>query len=224
VLFLTGLADTEHVLKGLEAGGVDYVTKPVIIEELIARIRIHMSNARVAFGARVALDVTGRHLVAVDRNGRLRWCTPQAAALLATNRNQPIGDKRALSPIVSEQLASAIAAGFLPGRDLTLDEPNGGMTAAFLCENGRDEFLFRLVPDTGGREQEALCRSFGLTSREAEVLSWIARGKSNHDISDFLGISPRTVDKHSERVFTKLGVENRSAATAVALKALAARL
>jgi DNA-binding CsgD family transcriptional regulator len=43
-------------------------------------------------------------------------------------------------------------------------------------------------------------------------LLWIARGKSNRDIGDILGLSPRTVNKHLEQVYSKLGVENRASA------------
>jgi DNA-binding response OmpR family regulator len=58
IVFMTGLADTAHVVEGLQAGAVDYVTKPVIMEELVARIRVHMENARRAEGARIGLDAT----------------------------------------------------------------------------------------------------------------------------------------------------------------------
>ena len=46
IIFMTGLAETEHIVRGLEAGGVDYVTKPIVIEEMLARIRVHLANAR----------------------------------------------------------------------------------------------------------------------------------------------------------------------------------
>jgi len=52
----------------------------------------------------------------------------------------------------------------------------------------------------------------GLTPREAEVLQWVAAGKTDRDIAAILGISPRTVHKHLERVYEKLGVETRTAA------------
>jgi len=52
----------------------------------------------------------------------------------------------------------------------------------------------------------------GLTSREAEVLGWIARGKTNREIASRLFISPHTVRKHIENIFEKLGVRTRTAA------------
>src|ERR1700684_3984793 len=83
VIFMTGLAETEHIVRGLEAGGVDYVTKPIVIEEMLARIRVHLANARLTQSARTALDVAGRFLIATDRDGRISWFTPRAHRLLS---------------------------------------------------------------------------------------------------------------------------------------------
>jgi DNA-binding CsgD family transcriptional regulator len=63
--------------------------------------------------------------------------------------------------------------------------------------------------------------SLALTSRESEVLLWISRGKSNREIGEILKISPRTVNKHLEQIFEKLGVENRASAAARAVRTLA---
>jgi DNA-binding CsgD family transcriptional regulator len=59
-----------------------------------------------------------------------------------------------------------------------------------------------------------------LTAREAEAPAWIARGKANRDIAQILGLSPRTVNTHLEQIFATLGVENRTAAAAVAMRIL----
>src|SRR5580693_6808792 len=82
VIFMTGLTDTEHIIKGLEAGGVDYISKPIVPGELLARIRVHLANARMAHSARTALDAFGRFLLAASHTGRVLWYTPQAAKLL----------------------------------------------------------------------------------------------------------------------------------------------
>jgi DNA-binding CsgD family transcriptional regulator len=64
---------------------------------------------------------------------------------------------------------------------------------------------------------EAMSLSFKLTAREAEVLYWVVKGKTNRDIGDILGSSPATVKKHLERVYAKLGVETRTAAAGMAM-------
>ncbi len=56
----------------------------------------------------------------------------------------------------------------------------------------------------------------GLTRRETDVLQWVAEGKTNSEIGIILGMSPRTVQKHLEHIFEKLGVETRTAAATLA--------
>jgi DNA-binding response OmpR family regulator/DNA-binding CsgD family transcriptional regulator len=206
VIFMTGLSDTEHVVRGLEAGGVDYVAKPIVVDELLARIRVHLANARIANRARLALDATGRFLLAANQAGQIIWCTPQA-------------EKRLANAIAHFSLSN-----FRLPRNNSLDVGGSVLTFTFLSRTGADEFLYRLTESGGGQEEEFLRQYLSLTTREAEVLIWIARGKSNRDISDILGISPRTVNKHLEQIFTKLGVENRASAAALAVGALATRV
>ena len=55
-----------------------------------------------------------------------------------------------------------------------------------------------------------------LTFREAEVLGWLTMGKTNRDISSILDLSPRTVNKHLEQIFQKMGVDNRTSAAVAA--------
>jgi len=62
--------------------------------------------------------------------------------------------------------------------------------------------------------------TFGLTPREAEVMAWVAQGKSNGDIATLLDMSERTVKHHVSQCFQKMGVENRSAATLMAVEVL----
>ncbi|MBI4995781.1 MAG: response regulator [Rhodocyclales bacterium] len=62
-----------------------------------------------------------------------------------------------------------------------------------------------------------LTAAFTLTPREAEVLFWVVKGKTSKDIGDILGTSPRTVNKHLEHIYEKLGVETRTAAANVAM-------
>ncbi len=216
VIFMTGLSETEHVIRGLEAGGVDYVTKPVAPDEIIARIRVHLANARLTRSAQVALDAAGRFLLAADRGGGVLWCTPQAARLLGAEQTLLAPELRLWRARLAED-----AEGRAPERSMTLAAPGGRqIEVSFIGRIGPGEFLLRLVEADPQADAMILRQRLGVTAREAEVLLWIARGKANRDIAEILGLSPRTVNKHLEQIFAKLGVENRASAAALALRTL----
>jgi DNA-binding NarL/FixJ family response regulator len=214
VIFMTGLAETEHIVRGLEAGGVDYVTKPIVIEEMLARIRVHLANARLTQSARAALDVSGRYLLAVNRQGKVMWATPQAQKLL-TDSLGPAGAEELVLP---EQLQQWLdAAQKKSGAKATVAFPDHTeLQLHYMGKAGPNEFLLRLAKDTSANLPAEFTTELGLTTREGEVLSWLSKGKTNRDIAQILGLSPRTVDKHLEQIYAKLGVENRTAAAAIA--------
>jgi DNA-binding NarL/FixJ family response regulator len=219
VIFMTGLAETEHIVRGLESGGVDYVTKPIVIEEMLARIRVHLANARLTQSARAALDVSGRFLLAVNRAGKIMWSTPQAQRLLADHFAASGSEEMVLPEPLREWLeqaqrgragTKAQAASFPEHPELKL---------YYMGNAGPNEFLLRLAKDTSAGLPAEFSSELGLTTREGEVLSWLSKGKTNRDIAQILGLSPRTVDKHLEQIYAKLGVENRTAAAAIAANA-----
>ena len=80
--------------------------------------------------------------------------------------------------------------------------------------------LLRLIDRNEGTGEERLARAFGLSLREAEVLMWITHGKSNKEIAEILELSPRTVNKHLEQIFEKLGIENRTSAATMSVRVL----
>jgi DNA-binding response OmpR family regulator len=220
VIFMTGLTETENVLEGLAAGGVDYVTKPLVVDELLARIRVHLANARVAAGTRAALDATGRFLLATDARGRLLWCTPKArellAALFPANHDSAAG----LPLTLLTQLMQLRSEGSQQQARLHLDVNGRKVEISVMSPMGPDELLFRLTELSTTPDEQHLQRVLSLTSRESEVLLWISRGKANREIGEILAISPRTVNKHLEQIFVKLGVENRASAAARAIRTL----
>ncbi len=220
VIFMTGLAETEHVVHGLAAGGVDYVTKPIVVQELLARMRVHLNNARVALGPNAALDAAGRFLLATDLAGRIKWCTPKARALL---RELLPGDAAQVPELPQDVLRQMLALRHAAGAGRAqrmLDIGGRQVECAMLSPIGPDELLFRLS-EKRAEEEGAVLLQLGVTSRESQVLLWLSRGKSNREIGEILGISPRTVNKHLEQIFVKLGVENRASAAARAARLLA---
>jgi DNA-binding NarL/FixJ family response regulator len=221
VIFMTGLSETEHVVEGLAAGGVDYVTKPIVIDELLARIRVHLANARITHGTRAALDATGRFLLATDLHGRLLWSTPKAKELLSELFPAPEDSSAALPPAVVERLMRLRQEGSTAPRRSIIDVGSRRLEISVLSRIGPDELLFRLTELNAAAEEQVLQQALQLTSRESEVLLWISRGTANREIGEILTISPRTVNKHLEQIFVKLGVENRASAAARATRTLA---
>ena len=217
VIFMTGLADTEHIVRGLEAGGVDYVTKPIAIEEMLARIRVHLANARLTQSARAALDVSGRFLLAVNRQGKIMWATPQAHKLLSDHLGADSDDLVLPEPL--RQWLEAAQRSASKTQPTAALSSNAQLRLHYMGNAGPNEFLLRLAKDTGNDLPAEFSSEFGLTTREREVLSWLSKGKTNRDIAQILGLSPRTVDKHLEQIYAKLGVENRTAAAAIATNA-----
>ncbi|WP_165855032.1 response regulator transcription factor [Marinobacter sp. JSM 1782161] len=217
IIFMTGLSDTEHVVMGLKSGGVDYVTKPINASELIARMNVHLANARLARSARSALDHAGQNLLAVDRDGRQLWATPAVQ-----QRLQAAG---ALDPDSEARISASLRNWFehrpQSGHSLPLEGLTEPLGVELLAHIDASDYLLRLTHlRDDDQSTEALRKRFGLTAREADVLLWIANGKTNREIGQILEMSPRTVNKHLEQVFRKQGVENRTSAAAAAIRCL----
>ncbi len=221
IVFMTGLTETEHLVAAFAAGGSDYVTKPIRPAEVLARIAAHLQSARQMRQARSALDAFGQGTVAIDRaSRRITWQTALARSLLAEWFPQTGGAAPPRLLAWAEQAERARRNGEAPPQWVHADGPRRLLATLHPCsaEDGEDAWLIVLREENDASAIEALVAAFRLTTREAEVLYWVIHGKTNRDIGDILGTSPRTVHKHLEHVFDKLGVETRTAAAAVAMR------
>ena len=216
VIFMTGLSDTESIVKGFAAGGVDYITKPVKGDELIARMRAHLSNARLTLSARVALDSAGQFLFSASADGSLLWATPQAYHLL---ENAGLNNSW-LSENLPTQLRQLLAPHFNKEKGLLIKAADKPLEIRYISQTGDDEYLLQLIDMERPSDVDRLRSALPITERESEVLLWIAHGKTNREIGTILSMSPRTANKHLEQIFRKLNVENRTAAAVIALKYL----
>jgi DNA-binding NarL/FixJ family response regulator len=212
VIFMTGLTETEHIVEGFSVGAVDYVVKPLKIPEVLARVSTHLHNAQVTRLAREAVDLAGLGVVLLDSQGRIAWQSPQASLWLdgAKPRGDSAGDSGWLGRAIREENATRL---------ITRD--GRALVARYLGAAGLGETMILLrLADSAVSELSDRLTNAALTPRETEVLSWLAKGKTNRDIADILAMSPRTVNKHLEHIFEKLGVETRTSAAALALKLL----
>jgi CheY-like chemotaxis protein/DNA-binding CsgD family transcriptional regulator len=216
IIFMTGLTQTEHVLAAFDAGGVDYVTKPIRPAELLARMAAHMQSARQAGQARNALDAYGHATIAVrvdSGRAKLVWQTPLARRWLPGYFDSP-------PDVVPESLLQwlqGVQDGKEP-RPLTTARGARQLVCTLQGRTADDDWLVVLREVSDAATVEATMLAFRLTLRESEVLYWVVKGKTNRDIGDILGSSPATVKKHLERVFEKLGVETRTAAASMAMQ------
>ena len=213
IVFMTGLSETSHIVRGFEAGGVDYVVKPVRTQEVLARLATHVRNARAVRLAREAVDVGGHGVLMVDARERIAWHSPQAKRWLDEWFPGPPADAciRWLHARTDEEADGGTEDG------VRIAESNGRtLTAVRVGTGGLGEVMWLLGQRRSDTPSPSRLLSASLTPRETEVLSWIAKGKTNRDVGDILGLSPRTVNKHLEHVFEKLGVETRAAAAALA--------
>ena len=220
IIFMTGLTDTEHVLAAFDAGGVDYVTKPLRAPEVLARMAAHMQAARQARQARNALDAYGHATIAVrlaPQGARLVWQTPLARRWLPGYFDSVADD---VPETLLQWLLAAAAGRDIRPLSTTQPGPRGGCQLVCTLQ-GRtvdDDWLVVLREVSDAATVQATMSAFGLTLRESEVLYWVVKGRTNRDIGDILGSSPATVKKHLERIYEKLGVETRTAAAAMALQ------
>jgi DNA-binding CsgD family transcriptional regulator len=158
-------------------------------------------------------------MMAVDSGGGLLWCTPLAQRVMTRfapdwNRSDPL-----LPDGLRQAVERLLGRGEGTGATARLEAAEGALELALIAWHHDNEALIRLTEVNPREDAARLQERLKLTGREAEVLLWISYGKSNADISEVLTVSPRTVQKHLERIFEKLGVETRAAAAAMAIRA-----
>ncbi len=236
VLFVTSLADPSEKVRGLEAGAVDFITKPLHGAEVLARVRTHLrlralqrdledkkaqlerSVALHAEAERQLQESLGQAVLVVHGTGEIQFGSRLARELLA--RHFPAAPLDRLPPPMA---AWAAAAGAESWRTTT-----GAATleARLFRQPGdaREDELFLLMlieaPAAGPEAAAQLARELGISPREAEVLYWIAHGKTNPEVAIILGSASNTVRKQVQSIFGKLGVETRLAAALRAVEVL----
>ncbi len=207
VIFMTGLSEPENILEGLRSGAVDYVTKPIDVDELIARLTIHLMNSKLIQSAREAIELSGPAILAFDPQGQFAWGSPRAVELLPD-----VATEVQAGGAIADWVRLALGAALSDVPALNVCEK----TLRVVGMSGAKELLVKVTAARQSTNEQQLADAFGLTGREAEVLFWLTLGKTNRDIGDILDLSARTVNKHLEAVFQKLGVDNRTSAAVMA--------
>ncbi len=212
IIFMTGLTEVEDVVKGFEAGGVDYVTKPISPDEVIVRIKRHIETAKLALSAQDALDHAGRNVFCVNEFGRLSWATPSVHELIEQISEDNVSPWASMAPLIEKWLTT--------GSEQNLKINCFAAPLEVFYERQQEKMhLLRIVKEQQ-RSPQDLKNNLPITKRESEVLYWLSYGKTSWEIAQILEMSPRTVNKHLEQLYRKLGVDNRTSAAAISIRIL----
>ena len=164
---------------------------------------------------RQAIEKMGRGLIVLTRGWRVVLISGQAQRLLTEYFGYPVEGKKCL-PHAVKQWIEVQEAGLpvkngasIPYRTLALGKRGERLVARLVSD--QEQHILILNEQLPSFPTNSLDR-FGLTQREGEMLAWVAQGKTNEEIGAILTISPRTVGKHRERIYDKLGVETRTSA------------
>lgn len=209
VIFMTALDEPDQKLRAFETGAVDYITKPVYVPEVLARAAAHLKIRQLQHQLEdeLAMRINAENLLRQSLN---------LGILLADQQGRVVFSTRLADALLHKYFAdfdgTTLPADFNAGR--------AGLTVRpFGHDDQKDLMMFTLAESAEELGPGALL-AMGITAREAEVLYWIAQGKSNPDIATIISTSVRTVHKHVENIFRKLGLETRNAAALAALEVL----
>lgn len=206
VIFLTAIDDPEQKVRAFAAGAVDYVTKPVHVPELVARVRAQLAlrAARRELEAKNA-ELESEVSLRLDAEKQLAASLDRAVVVLGRDG----------SLLFATRLAHDLMAKFDVGVPALARTPRiagsgGALNVRRFTDAGRDDLVMLALEEEHAPPGPAALLALGLTTRQAEVAYWVAQGKTNPEIAVILDTSPRTIDKHMERILERLGLENRS--------------
>lgn len=215
---------------GMHRSGKDYSDRE---RDLLALVSPHIlqaySNTQAA--VRLTRNLTSLYdaiesfdvaVVCVRNHSTIQWASPAAHRLIQkfklTRRRtvdrlvRPVADwlKRQTAPFGSPSIQPTIA------QPLVLKRDGNNLTIRHLSDGAQELLLLELPKQPDSLSLEHL----GLSKRETEVLVCLSQGRTNLEIGTILGISPRTAQKHLDRIYVKLCVETRHAAARLALESV----
>ncbi len=150
-------------------------------------------------------------LLVVSPDGRIQFATAQAnrwmrELYVKTDRSNRL--PKALSRWLDDEISGRQASRFVVGQ-------SSRRLFVQLLFRETDSICLLLEQSPGTSATLGALRA--LTRRQMEVLTWVARGKTNAEIARILDLKPKTIGKYLERIYPKLGVENRTAAASFIL-------
>ncbi len=233
VLFLTAQDDPVDKVRAFEAGAVDYITKPLHAEEVLARVRAHLQIRALQ---RTLIEKNGlletavarrreaesqlqqsldRAVLMVDADHRVEFCTRLAQRLLTRYFPEHGSTDTLPRPLA---LWLTVRTGSEPWR---VEQPESWLEVQIFAPGQPGTYLMLLLEEkVHGSNSPARLLHLGLTAREAEVLYWAAHGKTNQEVAEIISASLNTVKKHVANLLVKMGAESRLTAALQAAELL----
>ncbi|HEX7516789.1 MAG TPA: helix-turn-helix transcriptional regulator [Chthoniobacterales bacterium] len=151
-------------------------------------------------------------LLVVSQDGRIQFATSRAD-LWMRDLFAAASPQDRLPEVLTRWLCDG-TSGRYPSRFI-VDQPGRRLCVQLICREADSIcLLLEQYPEIAASDG----RRCALTERQTEVLSWVARGKTNAEIGKILSLKTGTIGKYLERIFPKLGVENRTAAASFVLR------
>lgn len=222
ILFMTALSELDKLLQGFDEGAVDYLVKPVRPPEVLARLEVQLKQLQNIQRAETVVNNSPYAALVLDNTGIITWVS--AAGLhwlcefyqllpeqikIGTELSKPLLDWFKVQIQLSNNNDSS---------DFNQVINDVHFTVKLQRRVHNSEYLLVLEKYSNQWNVESVKNSLGLTLREAEILMWISKGKTNKEVGLILESSPRTVNKHLEHIFEKLGVATRAAAVSIVMQ------
>ncbi len=229
VIILTAMHETRDTVAGFAAGAVDYLCKPIEPEEVLARVRTHLELRKLqqtleARNRRLSAEIQRRRaaerqieqsldigVMVVDATGKVEFATKRAWDLVER-----------YFPEAVHGLPPEIATWLVDSKTMEWRQRSGAGELIARIQAGTtpgESCLLRLEEHIELQSPQPL-EKLGLTPREAEILYWLAQGKSSPEIAAILNTALNTVKKHAQNIYQKLDVDNRTAAALRAMEIL----
>ncbi len=239
VIFITSMSDTSDVMRGFEVGGVDYIAKPLQIQETLARVTTHLTLYRLqhkleetveARTVELQTEITRRQKSEVEKDELLQIIRSQneqlyqVSTLLVSQQQEQGTISRNLEQQVEIMLTSL--DNMLTTLVNNLESSLSSKSALLELKNGLNllsqtrQVLHRLSANLSETQVSALSTDprIILTPRELEVLHFVVKGLANNDIAAKLYLSIGSVSTYRTRLMRKLGAENMADLVKLALK------
>lgn len=224
VLFMTALSDLDDLLRGFGEGAVDYLVKPIRPPEVLARVEAQLKQARNIQRAENALNNGPYSALAITATGNITWLPTAGSSWLCEFLHvSTLPGNITIGSLLPEPILEWVKAQLAKRENIehtVFESARCGTRYSLKLTPCHDthEYLVLMEKRSGEWNLDSVKNSLGLTFREAEILMWISRGKTNKEVGLILGGSPRTVNKHLEHIFEKLGVVTRAAAVSIAMQ------